>query len=122
MATDAQGRQLSDDGNYYWDGSNWQLVDTSAGTDSQQSGAASQDAQGRQLSEDGNYYWDGSQWQPVDGSQGQTQGVDGSQGDSGQNDAVDWSQFPLIEGLTKVGSVDDWIRHIGLDPNDLNVQ
>lgn len=26
MATDAQGRLLSDDGNYYWDGSNWQLV------------------------------------------------------------------------------------------------
>ena len=30
MATDAQGRQLSDDGNYYWDGSNWQPVDQSA--------------------------------------------------------------------------------------------
>src|SRR6266487_1540780 len=27
MATDAQGRQLSEDGNYYWDGSDWQLVD-----------------------------------------------------------------------------------------------
>lgn len=27
MATDAQGRQLSDDGYYYWDGSAWQLVD-----------------------------------------------------------------------------------------------
>jgi hypothetical protein len=26
MATDAQGRQLSDDGFYYWDGSEWQPV------------------------------------------------------------------------------------------------
>jgi hypothetical protein len=28
MATDAQGRQLSDDGNYYWDGQNWQPVNS----------------------------------------------------------------------------------------------
>jgi hypothetical protein len=26
MATDAQGRQLSDDGYYYWDGTAWQPV------------------------------------------------------------------------------------------------
>jgi hypothetical protein len=31
MATDAQGRQLSDDGNYYWDGANWQPVGASEG-------------------------------------------------------------------------------------------
>jgi peptidoglycan hydrolase-like protein with peptidoglycan-binding domain len=31
MATDAQGRQLSDDGYYYWDGSNWQPVDSAGG-------------------------------------------------------------------------------------------
>jgi hypothetical protein len=73
MATDAQGRQLSPDGNYYWDGSNWQLVG-SAGGDSSEGGDASAssqqsaatDAQGRQLSQDGNHYWDGSNWQPVD--------------------------------------------------------
>lgn len=64
MPTDAQGRQLSEDGYYYWDGANWQPVNQSAadGAYSQQSQA---DAQGRQLSPDGNYYWDGSQWQPV---------------------------------------------------------
>jgi hypothetical protein len=65
MATDAQGRLLSEDGNYYWDGSNWQLVDTTAGTGLQQSEAGSQDAHGRLLSEDGNYYLDGSNWQLV---------------------------------------------------------
>ena len=82
MATDALGRQLSDDGNYYWDGSSWQLVSAAGGdggsssggysgssaggdgpTSSQQSAAT--DAQGRPLSDDGNYYWDGSNWQPV---------------------------------------------------------
>jgi hypothetical protein len=30
MATDAQGRQLSEDGYYYWDGSAWQLVQQDA--------------------------------------------------------------------------------------------
>ena len=29
MATDEQGRELSDDGNYYWDGSTWQPVEQS---------------------------------------------------------------------------------------------
>jgi len=29
MATDAQGRTLSDDGNYYWDGAAWQPVQES---------------------------------------------------------------------------------------------
>jgi hypothetical protein len=69
MATDAQGRQLSDDGYYYWDGAAWQPVDQSAasGGDGSTSSQLSQntDAQGRQLSPDGNYYWDGSNWQPV---------------------------------------------------------
>jgi hypothetical protein len=86
MATDAQGRELSPDGNYYWDGSNWQLVAAggaasggaasgSAGSTSSQSQGGGTDAQGRQLSADGNYYWDGSNWQPVQaGGGGQAQG------------------------------------------------
>lgn len=73
MATDAQGRQLSEDGHYYWDGSTWQLVDQSAASGTQQG----QDTQGRQLSEDGNYYWDGSTWQPVNA--GGAGGAGGSQ-------------------------------------------
>jgi hypothetical protein len=74
MATDAQGRQLSDDGYYYWDGSAWQPVDQSGASGGASSGSSQQsqnvDAQGRQLSGDGQYYWDGSNWQPVDASGG----------------------------------------------------
>ena len=84
MATDAQGRPLSDDGNYYWDGSDWQLVDQSAvpgGDGSPSVRSASVDAQGRQLSDDGNYYWDGSSWQPV--GQSVASGGDGSGGAGG---------------------------------------
>jgi hypothetical protein len=61
MATDALGRPLSDDGYYYWDGANWQLVN--------------RDAQGHQLSDDGHYYWDGANWQPVGGYYDEAQQV-----------------------------------------------
>jgi hypothetical protein len=77
MATDAQGRMLSDDGNYYWDGDNWQLVDTGAGTGLQQS-QTGQDAQGRLLSADGNYYWDGSNWQLVNSTTSSQQALSDS--------------------------------------------
>ena len=104
MATDAQGRELSPDGNYYWDGSDWQLVDQSAASGGDSSPASggdggfssggdgpmssqstATDAQGRQLSPDGNYYWDGSDWQPVSasGSAGSAAGGDPSSASAG---------------------------------------
>src|SRR5215472_5618044 len=73
MATDAQGRLLSDDGSYYWDGTNWQLVDISSSNVGAASSQSPQltprtDAQGRLLSDDGSYYWDGTNWQLIAGS------------------------------------------------------
>jgi hypothetical protein len=52
--------QLSEDGNYWWDGAAWQPVEGGAASD-----AAPADHQ--QISDDGNYHWDGSQWQPIAG-------------------------------------------------------
>ena len=50
MATDAQGRTLSDDGNYYWDGAAWQSVQESsaeeAGAESGSEGANLEDYSG----------------------------------------------------------------------------
>ena len=40
MATDAQGRQLSEDGLYYWDGTAWQPVQQDASAASSDSSAA----------------------------------------------------------------------------------
>lgn len=93
MATDAQGRQLSEDGYYYWDGANWQPVDPNAASggggsassqqsqsSSQQSQSSGTDAQGRQLSPDGNYYWDGSNWQSVGVGGASATGTNGSGG------------------------------------------
>jgi len=98
MATDAQGRLLSDDGNYYWDGSDWQLVSASGGdgaTSSQSPQVTPRtDAQGRQLSEDGNYYWDGSNWQQVDTGSGQADGSASPSSSSSSSDPLDGGSLP----------------------------
>jgi hypothetical protein len=94
MATDAQGRQLSEDGHYYWDGFNWQLLDAAAGEGSQQSAVGSQDAQGRQLSEDGNYHWDGSNWQPVDAGSVAGPGQAVGSASSSSSDPLDGGLLP----------------------------
>jgi hypothetical protein len=46
------GAQLSEDGNYWWDGAQWQPVSSSTG-------------EAGQISPDGNYRWDGTAWQPM---------------------------------------------------------
>ncbi|TDV40387.1 hypothetical protein [Actinophytocola oryzae] len=50
------GAQLSEDGKYWWDGSDWQPVPEDGGGSTEVG----------QLSEDGKWKWDGSQWQPAD--------------------------------------------------------
>jgi hypothetical protein len=102
MATDAQGRELSDDGYYYWDGSAWQPVDQSAASGEQGSSNSTQsqnvDAQGRQLSDDGNYYWDGSDWQPVENAS-----ANGEQNDDAW---IDEAAFEVEIGAEHEASVD----------------
>lgn len=67
MATDAQGRTLSEDGAYYWDGTAWQLVDGDGATQSGATAGADQsgaDAAAGQAGAEGpsleNYSGDGS--------------------------------------------------------------
>jgi hypothetical protein len=62
------GAQLSEDGKYWWDGTDWQPVPEDGGGSTEVG----------QLSDDGQWKWDGSQWQPVDG-----EGGDGGAGGSG---------------------------------------
>jgi peptidoglycan hydrolase-like protein with peptidoglycan-binding domain len=56
--------QLSEDGQWQWDGTDWQPANTggsypAAGEDAQSAGYAGQ------LSEDGQWRWDGSAWRPA---------------------------------------------------------
>lgn len=50
--------ELSEDGQWRWDGSDWQPVTTTEPTD----------AAPGMLSEDGLWRWDGERWQPVEGA------------------------------------------------------
>jgi outer membrane protein OmpA-like peptidoglycan-associated protein len=66
----ADERQLSEDGNWWWDGTDWQAVDDASAD------AADPDADQAhlqvafQLSPDGQWQWDGGQWLPADGAAG----------------------------------------------------
>jgi hypothetical protein len=106
MATDAQGRQLSDDDYYYWDGANLQpVIESGAGSTSPEQNTAT-GAQGRQLSEDGNYYWDGANWQLVAAS-----GGNGATADTGQTITAD----DIITGahpLTTAAEVAEIFGHL----------
>ena len=84
MAQVPAGAQLSDDGQWWWDGTQWQPVPDPNAAAAATSAAASSatetpttdpagatvptSSQGiGQLSEDGQWRWDGTQWQPVEG-------------------------------------------------------
>jgi hypothetical protein len=70
-----EGAQLSEDGKYWWDGSDWQSVSEDGGGDTEVG----------QLSDDGQWKWDGSQWVAVDDAGGEGGGAagDGAGGDGG---------------------------------------
>jgi hypothetical protein len=94
------GAQLSADGHYWWDGSQWQAVpNQSKGAETPQVGTRSAD---------GHYWWDGSQWQPVDQSHA----------GGGQDQQMDWSQFPELARALQYGQeVDTYLQDLGVDPN-----
>ena len=116
MTEASAGVQYSEDGQYWWDGADWQPVDTGgsdSGTDS-----TSTDSGEKQYSEDGQYWWDGSDWQPVD-PDGKTEA-----GDFGETTEpeIDWSNYPLLQGIYESNSVDEWLQYIGLEPDQIKVE
>jgi hypothetical protein len=87
-----EGAQRSEDGKWWWDGTDWQPVE----------GAQSTAPAEGQLSEDGKWRWDGSDWQPID---------------NGQDQPVDWSQFPELARVLQYGTdVDVYLQDLGVDP------
>lgn len=117
MTEASAGIQYSEDGQFWWDGTDWQPVDTGGGDAGSDSGSDSTDSSERVYSEDGQYWWDGTDWQPVD-----EQGTDGGDSAGTSEPDIDWSNYPLLQGIYESTSVDEWLQYIGLEPDQLNVQ
>ncbi len=103
------GAQLSEDGKYWWDGTDWQSVP--------EDGSGAGGTAVGQVSEDGQWKWDGSQWQPADSAGGSG---DGSGGDlaaalaaQGINIAPEAADATYIQQVAQ--HVDSWYG--GLDEN-----
>lgn len=118
-----QDAPRSEDGQWWWDGSQWQPVGAATGSGAAAASAAassgaapassSDPAQtpatpaSGQLSDDGQWQWDGSQWQPVQG---------GSSGSASQ--AINPSDYPELAALSKAdpNNFDAYLQSIGIDP------
>lgn len=106
-----EGAQRSEDGNYWWDGSQWQPVQGTA--------SSSASAAVGTRSADGHYSWDGTQWQPV-GDQSHVSAAEGTSGGD-QNLPMDWSQFPELGRLIHYGAeVDTYLTDLGVDPSKIS--
>jgi len=84
---DASGeRQLSEDGNWWWDGADWQPVDGQDTAAETEAGPVNVQV-AFQLSPDGQWQWDGAEWLPVGGPQPQ----------AGPFDTADQSDHPGLK-------------------------
>jgi hypothetical protein len=84
------GAERSNDGQWWWDGSQWQPVHAAgSGTATQPAQAASTPAQSEtagQLSDDGQWRWDGTQWQPAHAATGAGSPAETAAGSTGTHD------------------------------------
>jgi outer membrane protein OmpA-like peptidoglycan-associated protein len=87
---DASGeQQLSEDGQWWWDGTDWQPVSGQDTTAETGNGQGNDDA-AFQLSPDGQWQWDGGQWLPVGGAHDDA----GSQPQAGLFDTAGQADHP----------------------------
>jgi len=99
--------QRSPDGNYWWDGTQWQLVDQSPAqaapsTDNGSAPASAPIPADAQRSADGNYWWDGTEWQLVD----QSKAGPGADPSAGQGQQLSGDQFTSMLDAAQSGVVE----------------
>lgn len=111
---------LSDDGQWWWDGAEWQPVE--AGPQASYDPGTTETGQ---LSDDGQWRWDGTQWQPADGS-----GNSGGSGEDGDavalpDDLCDemanfGEYYPEVMALAEANDMEDWlINVVGISQEDV---
>jgi hypothetical protein len=88
--------QRSEDGQWWWDGSQWQPV------------PATEMPADAQLSEDGQWWWDGSQWQPVPAGGGSGSTADVPAGTTGteSGQSTDTTQTTPTDDTTSQATPD----------------
>ncbi len=105
---------LSEDGQWWWDGTDWQPVEAGP-----QASYDPNTTEVGQLSDDGRWRWDGTQWQPA--------------GDSGGDDApvplpddlryemANFGEYyPEIMALAEANDMEDWlINYVGISQEDV---
>jgi hypothetical protein len=115
---------MSEDGQYWWDGEQWQAVGSDGSSSAANAGAASADPEAGgadvgQLSEDGQYRWDGTQWQPA-GDGGAANDGDGANNGDGVPLPAEVhdvlanfrDRFPELANLAHVNDHDQYMTEI----------
>jgi hypothetical protein len=108
MAEQPADAQLSEDGQWWWDGADWQPV---AGPQASYDPNA---LQPDQLSDDGQWRWDGSEWQPVGDAAVPLP-------DDLRDEMANFAEYyPEIMALASVDTPEDWlVQVVGVAPEDI---
>lgn len=117
MAEQPADAPLSEDGQWWWDGADWQPVESGP----QASYDPDTTAVG-QLSDDGQWRWDGTQWQPA-GDAGGSSDPDAPvplPDDLREEMANFGEYYPELMALAQANDMEDWlINYVGISQDDV---
>lgn len=105
---------LSEDGQWWWDGTDWQPVE--AGPQASYDPGSTEVGQ---LSDDGQWRWDGSQWQPAGDSGGGDAPV--PLPDDLREEMANFGEYyPEVMALAHANDMEDWlINVVGISQEDV---
>jgi hypothetical protein len=105
---------LSEDGQWWWDGAEWQPVESGP-----QASYDPNTTEVGQLSDDGQWRWDGSQWQPAGEQGGDGEAVQ-LPADLREEMANFGEYYPEIMALAEANDMEDWlINVVGISQEDV---
>jgi hypothetical protein len=122
MAEQPADAPLSEDGQWWWDGADWQPVEAGPQA-SYDPGTTEAD----QLSDDGQWRWDGTQWQPA-GDTGGPDSADPADPDAPvalpddlREEMANFGEYyPEVLALANANDMEDWlINVVGISQEDV---